>query len=98
MTNTIKTTIECIRLTTGPGTSAACLVKRGERIIGRLEKYCNSQYEVHPWKAFSGVGHSLRYLRAFYEEDGGKASAIKAIERADEGCSSPRIKPSGDNQ
>jgi hypothetical protein len=69
------------------------LVKRGETILGMLEKYKNTKSDYHPWKAWVGHGLTARFLGAFYEprnglvptDDmnmGGKNGAIDAIVKA----------------
>lgn len=48
--------------------------------VGFIEKYKRtSSAEIHPWKAFAGVGEKARFLKAFYTEDGGKRAAIRAV-------------------
>jgi hypothetical protein len=70
------------------------LVKRGETILGMLEKYKNTKSCYHPWKAWAGYGLTARFLGAFYEPHkdwlpadtmnmGGKNGAIDAIVQAD---------------
>jgi len=80
------TTIKQIDIQVGRYTPALYLVQRNGVTIGQLEKSRNTPSEVHPWKAFEGTGDSRRYLRAFYEADGGKISAIKEIERVATGA------------
>jgi hypothetical protein len=73
--------------------SGLWLVKRGETILGMLEKYKDSKSYYHPWKAWAGHGMTARFLGAFYEprkgwearEDmdmGGKNAAINVIVNA----------------
>lgn len=61
------------------GSPALYLVRRGEVLIGLLEKYPNTRTDTHPWKAYSGWGHRAKFLGAFYANEGGKAAAIRAI-------------------
>lgn len=49
---------------------ALYLVKKDSYIIGQLEKYRDSRYETHPWKAIVGTGHARKYIGAFYGENG----------------------------
>lgn len=46
--------------------------------VGLVEKYKTTRTEIHPWKAFAGIGNT-RFLKAFYAPDGGKAAAIRAV-------------------
>jgi hypothetical protein len=73
--------------------SGLWLVKRGETILGLLEKYKDTKSEYHPWKAFSGHGLTARFLGSFYEPRfawdvlpdmnmSGKNGAIDAIVKA----------------
>jgi hypothetical protein len=73
--------------------SGIWLVRRGETILGMLEKYTDTKSYYHPWKAFVGHGLAARFLGAYYEprkgwevrEDmnmGGKNGAINAIVNA----------------
>lgn len=51
-------------------------------IIGVIEKYSNTKNAKHPWKAFSGVGETCRFINSFYDNEGGKNAAIQAIVKA----------------
>ncbi len=53
-----------------PPQPALYLVKNGDEIIGQMEKYRNTRYETHPWKAFLGTGHDREYVGAFYGKNG----------------------------
>ena len=68
-------------------------VKRGEVILGMLEKHKNTKSSCQPWKAWAGHGLMARYLGSFYEPRmawmvtdgmnmGGKNGAIDAIVKA----------------
>lgn len=48
-------------------------------ILGMLEKWPNTRSMRCPWKAFVGVGDNVRYLGAYFPEDGGKASALAKV-------------------
>jgi hypothetical protein len=75
-------------------TSGLWLVKRGETILGMLEKYKDTKSYYHPWKAWVGHGLTARFLGAFYEprkgwpagddmDMSGKNGAIDAIVKAE---------------
>lgn len=49
------------------------------REVGFLTRFANSRTDVHPWKAFHGVGESARFLGSFYPCEGGKLSALRAV-------------------
>lgn len=55
------------------------VMRPGGAIVGMLEKYKNTRTEIHPWKAFLGVGGGQTFLGAFYADAGGKRAAIAAI-------------------
>lgn len=59
------------------GCPAVFLVKRGGNVIGLLEKYPDSKYEKHPWKAIRA--YTGEFLGAFYPEEGGKAAALAVL-------------------
>jgi hypothetical protein len=62
--------------------AALFLVKADGRVVGMIEKYRNTRTEIHPWKAFSGVGMTAQYIGAFYPEDqrfSARSSAIQAV-------------------
>lgn len=71
--------------------SGLWLLKRGETILGLLEKFKDTKFYYHPWKAWVGHGLTAQFLGAFYEpRDGwvaleagmdmsGKNGAINAI-------------------
>jgi hypothetical protein len=63
----------------GPGRNspAVYLVKRNGVVIGLLEKYPDSKYEKHPWKAL--LPYSGEMVGCFYPEEGGKASALAVL-------------------
>lgn len=63
------------------GESALYLVKDQDgNVVGLLEKYPNTRTDRHPWKAFLGYGMTLKFLGAFYPEDGGRDAALGAVE------------------
>jgi hypothetical protein len=60
----------------GRNSPAVYLVKRGENVVGVLEKYPDTKHEKHPWialRAYTGelVGH--------YWGPNGKAMAMMAV-------------------
>jgi hypothetical protein len=76
--------------------SGLWLVKRGETILGMLEKRKDTKSYCHPWKAWAGHGLTARFLGAFYEPESqrgwqvgesvdisGKNGAINAIVNAE---------------
>ena len=71
-------TIECVQKAKG-GCSALYLVRKGETIIGQLEKYNDTRTETHPWKAFLGTGATRTYMGAWYKADGAQRAAIAEI-------------------
>ena len=65
----------------GRGIPARFVVVRDGREIGTLEKYKNTRYEEHPWKAFAPVGVEAKFLGAFYGPSA-QLNAIGAVEGA----------------
>jgi hypothetical protein len=46
---------------------------------GMIEKFPAAEGEVHPWKAFQGIGIRCQYVEAFYAEDGGINAAVACV-------------------
>jgi hypothetical protein len=48
------------------GVPAQYLIVTDGEDLGLLEKFRNTRADIHPWKAFHGIGGACRYLGAFY--------------------------------
>jgi len=51
----------------------------GQWQAGWVEKLPARAGEIHPWKAFRGIGHGSRFVAAFYEADGGMEAAVLCV-------------------
>ena len=54
-------------------------VERGGAHLGLIEKMPQDRSTITPWKAFAGIGFNLRYLGAFFANQGGKDAAVSAV-------------------
>jgi hypothetical protein len=55
------------------------LVWQNNTIIGQLCKFRDTSRVKHPWKAYKGIGHATRFVRAFYPADGGYRAAVRCL-------------------
>lgn len=46
------------------------LVKRAGRILGMITKFKPCAGEIHPWKAFLGIGEGQKFLGVHYGRNG----------------------------
>lgn len=72
---TTKLTLRAI----GKYAPARYIVAVDGKEIGHVEKYNNSRSEKHPWKAWLGVGENIGFSGSFFDVDGGKRAAIRAL-------------------
>jgi len=54
-------------------------VDRGLWQAGFVEKFAARPGEIHPWKAFRGIGHKAQFVTAFYENEGGLDAAVACV-------------------
>jgi len=47
--------------------------------IGLIEKFKDDRSTINPWKAYSGIGATCKYIGCFYKEEGGREAAINAV-------------------
>ena len=57
------------------------LVKVDGKVVGMITRLMSTRHP-HPWRAWLGIGPTVRYLDSFYDRDGGFASALRAVEDA----------------
>lgn len=55
------------------------VVEVGGIRYGLIEKLPAAACEIHPWKAFRGLGIQSSYVEAFYAEDGGINAAVACV-------------------
>ena len=71
--------IELVRKATPGSYNLYTVTNHAGTIIGLLEKYPDTKTEKHPWKAFSGHGTNVKFLRSYYPDEGGKKAALAAV-------------------
>jgi hypothetical protein len=89
-----ETKVKVEALTSRAGRPMVYLVKRGNEVVGMLEKYRDTRNECHPLKAFRGTGYERQNVGHFYDDRarasvsvrfqpnynfGGRPAALRAI-------------------
>lgn len=88
-------TVTLQRIEINSGTDSF-LVRRGESILGIVERIKGCRVTRNPWKAYAGHGESLRYLGACYPTTWDRPGWAAAKDAAVEVVVSARMHPAGD--